>query len=229
MGHKTRRALSLLTVFIALTTLSVWALAVIRQDGQEPRQDGGAQKKLRDLARERDVEVAFHTDSETEYTDLRALAKDADAVVMGRITQAESSFEGDDFIVTRYQVEVKRVLKDVSPGVTCAATEVGGPEAAPAPLTTPLKLARLGGTVNVDGHRATAKVKGHESLTAGRDYVFFLWWGPNSKAYRLAGGISGAVLIEDDLRLKPLASDEALKGRYEGASLDEFIRDVIHE
>lgn len=186
-------------------------------------------KKLREIAMERDVEVEGVSESHSEYPTLEDLTKGAAAIVYGRIIDSKSFFDesGDpileygELITTEYTVDVLRVLKDKT------LDTLPPPERAqPAPLYTPLKIARNGGVVDVNGHRAAVKVKGYDSLKPGKQYVFFLFWSPDYKAYVLAGGISGAVMVNDDLSLKPLASSKEIQGKLRGMNLETLINQV---
>lgn len=78
----------------------------------------------------------------------------------------------------------------------------------------------------VNGHRAAVKVKGYENLELGRDYIFFLFWSPDYKAYVLAGGISGAVLVNDDMSLKALASSKEVQARVRTLRLEALIDQI---
>ena len=183
---------------------------------------------MRDIAIERDVEVEGRSESPSEFTTLESLKEEAAAIVYGRITDARSFFdesghpvEHGELITTEYTVDVLRVLKDTTPD---AATQPG--RAAPAPLATPLKIARNGGEVTVNGHRAVVKVKGYETLNPGKLYVFFLFWSPDYQAYVLAGNISGAVMVNDDLSLKPLASSKEIRLKLRGRDLESFINQL---
>ncbi len=77
--------------------------------------------------------------------------------------------------------------------------------------------------VEVNGHRASVKVKRYEALVPGREYVFFLFWSPNYKAYTLAGETSGAVLVNGDRSLTPLASSKEIREQLRGVDLDTFL------
>lgn len=184
-------------------------------------------KKLREIAMERDVEVEGVSESHSEYETFEDVRKDAAAIVYGRILDSESHFaearpvEYGEVITTKYTVDVLRVLKDKT------LDTLPPPERAqPAPLYTPLKIARNGGVVYVNGHRAAVKVKGFESLEPGKQYVFFLFWSPDYKAYVLAGGLSGAVMVNDDLSLKPLASSKEIQAKLRGMDLESLINQV---
>jgi hypothetical protein len=204
--------------FILLFYITI--LAVAFKQPQQQKQEG--RKTLRKVGEEHDVEITSDIESEAEYSSMQSLVKDANAIVLGRIIETNSSFEDDDHIITTYQLEVKRVLKEIDLNVGSEATLY-----TPAPLSTPLKLVRAGGVVNVNGHRVSVKLQGHELLNEGKDYIFFLWWSPNLKAYKLAGGISGVILVENDV-CKPLASKETITLKYGGMDLTAFIRDVLH-
>jgi hypothetical protein len=90
-----------------------------------------------------------------------------------------------------------------------------------------LKIARNGGVVLVNGHRASVRVKGFENLNPGKQYVFFLYWSRNYNAYILAGGISGAVLVNDDLTLKALGSGKDLQLQLQNMKLEDLIDQII--
>ena len=111
----------------------------------------GTQKRktLRDLAQERDIEVDVPVlESSVEYRNLGLLARHAEAIVVARLMDEQSTFDGDDYITTTYTLDVQRVIKD---------TKLNGPlglgDEPPAPLLTPVRLARAGGVVVVNGHR----------------------------------------------------------------------------
>lgn len=185
------------------------------------------QKKLRERAADRDVEVPGASESHSEFTSLDEMAKEAGAIVYGQIIDERSFFdeaspaEYGENITTEYTVQVGRVLKDLK-----RAAQVAPGQLAPAPLTTPLTLARNGGAVNVNGHRASVKVAGYEALRPGREYVFFLFWSPDYRAYILAGGPSGAVLVNEDRSLKPLAASADIRNRLRGVDLESFLEQV---
>jgi hypothetical protein len=222
MTNKILRSVMVLTLAGLALSLTAWAIASAPQQGGQAAQNAGQKRKtLRDIARERDVEFEVSAEElDNEYSDLRHLAKDAEAIIIGRITDEESSFSSDDHIVTAYQLDVLRVIKDTR----LNAPLMSGQEP-PAPLVTPLKLVRTGGTVLVNGHRATGRLKGAERLKPGNDYLLFLWWGPNSKAYMLAGGVSGAFLIDGEQRLSPLGSMKGML-KHKGGDLQAVVDEV---
>lgn len=210
---------------VALIAISVQRQGAAQsQDEKQPRQ----QKKLKEIAEERNIEVEGSSGYHIEDIALEDLTKGARAVVYGRIIDSHSFFdesgapvEHGENITTEYTVDVYRVLKDTTPD-----TAPSPGQAAPAPLATPLKIARNGGVVYVNGHRASVKVKGFESLGPGKQYVFFLSWSPDYKAYVLSYGIFGAVMVNDDLSLKPLASSKGNHAKLRGMNLESLINQI---
>jgi hypothetical protein len=208
---------------VAALSLTAWAIAFApRQNAQTTQTDETKRKTLRDIARERDVEVQDSGgELSVEYNDLRTLARNAEAIVVGRITEGESSFSSDDYIITTYHLDVQRVVKEMR----LSAPLMAGQEP-PAPLATPLKLIRSGGTVLVNGHRATSTLKGGDRLKPGNDYLLFLSWSPNYKAYTLAGGVSGAFLVDGEQRLSPLGTKAGIL-RHKGGGLQAVLDEVL--
>lgn len=225
MRKKLMRSMALL--ILAAIALSAVVLAVTLQQQDSAKSSKVKQKTLKDIAAERDVEVTGASESHSEYTTLEDLTKDAVAIVYGRIIDSKSFFdesspsEYGDSITTEYEVDVYRVLRE-----TKLRGELGPGQPPPAPLVTPLKIARNGGTVNVNGHSVSVKVKGYESLIPGKQYVFFLFWSPDYKAYILAGGASGAVMVNDDQSLRPLASSKAIQEKFRGLELENFLNQL---
>lgn len=223
MKNRLLRAVTIIALTAAALSLTAWAIASApRQRAQAAQTDETKRKTLRELARERDVEVQELEDELSgEYSDLRTLAKHAEAIVVGRVTSAQSSFDGDDFIYTTYQIDVQRVIK---------ATQLNAPlmagEEPPAPLMTPLKLVRPGGTVMVNGHRAIQALQGGDRLKPSNDFLLFLWWSPNFKAYLLAGGISGAFRVNADQSLSPLGTKAGML-RHKGGGLQAVIDEIL--
>ena len=219
MKNRLPRPVTLLALTAAALSLTAWAIASApRQSPQAAQTDETKRKTLRDIARERDVERVSHSESEAEYDDMRQLARDAEAIVVGRVSAAETAFSGDDSIVTTYTVEVERIIKDTQLNAPLKADQ---PQ--PAPLSTPLKLVRAGGEVRVNGHRASHRFEG-EALAAGNEYVLFLWWSPSGNAYYLAGGSSGSVLVRNG-RVEPLGKHVKLK--FAGRDLEAFLSEVL--
>lgn len=213
-------------------TLSVTALAasfVLRRgSAQTPAAGQGKEKKPRDIARERDWETEGVSESHGEHWTLEDVTAGADAIVYARIIDARSFWdesghplEHGENITTEYTLEVLRVLKDETRNLT---PEPGKPT--PPPVATPLIIARNGGVVYENGHRAEVKVKQYESLRAGKQYVFFLDWSSAYKTYILAGGASGVVLVNEDLSLKPLAKSTAIQEKLRGVGLERFLNQL---
>ena len=217
------RVLLAFTLCAAAFAVSPWPSSPLG-GAQEPGAERPARKSLRELARERDVVVLSHSEVENEYHDVRNLAKAANAIVLGRLTGGGASFDGDDSIVTTYQVDVQRVLKDAQEGAPEVRLLPGYKP--PAPLQPTIKLVRSGGTVRVNGHTASLKADGAKPLPVNADYILFLWWSPSFNAYYLAGGNSGAVLVDADRRVKPLGA--AMSARYNGADVETFISELLN-
>ncbi len=180
---------------------------------------------------ERDVEVPGledYSEVDSEYTSFEQLAKEPNAIVYGKIIETNSyfddsglPFEHGRIIMTQYTVEVLRVLKDRTQQMMIAPKMLP-----PAPLATPLKIKRSGGVVYVNGHRASMKEKGSESINTGSEYVFFLFWSSNYKTYYLAGGISGVVVVNFDLSLQSLASSEDMRSKFRTLKLQDLINQL---
>jgi hypothetical protein len=221
MKNRLLRPVTLIALTAAALSLTAWAIASApRQSPQAAQTDETKRKTLRELARERDVELVSHSEDEVEYTDMRSLARAAEAIVVGRVTSAEAAFGGENSIVTTYTVEVERIIKDTQLNAPLLADQQP-----PAPLTTPLKLVRSGGEVRVNGHRASHRFAG-ETLAAGDEYVLFLWWSPSSNAYYLAGGSSGAFLVGADERVSPVGTMAGML-RHRGDELQAVIDEIL--
>ena len=219
MKKRLLRPVTLVALTAAALSLTAWAIASAPRQSPQAAQTGETKRKtLRDIARERDVEIVSNSEDEAEYEDMRSLARAAEAIVVGRVSAAEAAFVSDDSIVTTYTVEVERIIKDTKLNAPLKADQ---PQ--PAPLATPLKLVRAGGEVRVNGHRASHRFAG-ETLAAGGEYILFLWWSPSSNAYYLAGGSSGGVLVRDG-RVEPLGKSAKLK--FAGRDLEDFLSEVL--
>jgi hypothetical protein len=164
-------------------------------------------KTLRERARERDVEVEGAGDQLADI-DLGSLKSESHAIVYGRILNTRSFFEespseieSGENITTEYEFQIARVLKDTTTEVIPLA-----PKPAPALLISPLRIARNGGVVSVNGHRASVKVKGFDAIESGKSYVMFLNWSPDYRAYVPTAGIFGVVAVSDDRGLRSLSS-----------------------
>lgn len=230
MRKKYLRVGSVLIVFgLAFAAIAV-GVGSQREAAKSPVANQQRPKKLREIAMERDVEIPGRA-AHAEYADFEALAKDAEAVVYGRIIEAKSYFdesghpiEHGTIITTEYAVEVLRILKDKTREIVLPPNRPG-----PALLTTPLKIARNGGVVYVNGHRASVKVKGFDEVKPGKQYVFFLFWSSAYNAYYPAGGNSGVVVVNDDLNLHSLASSEEMQSKIRGMNLEALANRITGE
>lgn len=187
------------------------------------------QKNLRERAMERDVEVDGGISCQSEYATFESLRSEASAVVYGRIIESTSFFdesghpmEHGENITTEYSVEVLTVLRDLT-----FESAIRSGRGLPAALATPLKIARNGGVVYVNGHCASVKVEGYESLELGKQYVFFLFWSPDYNAYVLAGGLSGVMLVNGDWTIRPFAASEAIQSKVGRLNLESLSNEVI--
>ena len=204
-------------------------LSVVCVNQVSATQGKGRPKSLKERALERDVEVESTGDSNIGSVDLQALASGSSAIILGRITNTKSFFDesGDpkleygDIITTEYEVEVQHIFKDTTRETMPPPTKL-----APAALIAPLKIARNGGVVDVNGHKAAVKVKGYEALLPGHQYVFFLNWSPDYKAYVLTYGIFGAVAVDENRSLNPLAGNEGIKSSFRRINLDNLAAEI---
>lgn len=230
MRKKSLRVAAVPVVFVVAFAAIAVGVASQREAAKFPAANQQRPKKLREIAIERDVEVPGRADH-SEYRDLDVLAKDAQAIVYGRINETKSYFdesghpiEHGTIITTEYTVKVLRVLKDKTREIVLPP---GRPS--PAPLTTPLKIARNGGVVYVNGHRASVKVKGFDEVKPGKQYIFFLFWGSAYNAYYPAGGNSGVVVVDDDLSIHSLASSEEMQSKIREMNLEALAIRISRE
>lgn len=198
------------------------------QSANKERRIGDQQKPktLRERAKERDVEVEGGGDQLSDI-DLGSLKSESHAIVYGRILNSRSFFEDSHFeiesgenIVTEYEFQIARVLKDTTTEVIPLA-----PKPAPALLISPLRIARNGGVVSVNGHRASVKVKGFEAIESGKSYVMFLNWSPDYRAYVPTAGIFGVVAVNADRSLRSLSSSNSLQAHFNKLNLETFLSD----
>jgi hypothetical protein len=186
-------------------------------------------ESLKKRALERDVEVESTAEANIPPATLPVLIRESSAIIVGKITNARSFFDesGDpileygDIITTEYGIEVLRVFKNTTLDRMPPADKLP-----PAALTTPLKIARNGGEVSVNGHKASVKVKGYEGLIPGCEYVFFLNWSPDYKAYVLTYGIYGAVAVDENKSLRPLANSEEIKSNFRKLNLESLAAEI---
>ena len=207
----------------------VCALASLSVVSARPIFQSPTQKSLKERALDRDVEIESTAESNLPSVTLPDLTGGSSAIVVGKIKDAKSFFdesghpvlEYGDIITTEYDIEVLRVLKNTTLDRLPPANILG-----PAPVTSPLKIARNGGVVQVNGHKAAVKIKGYEALVPGRVYVFFLNWSPDYKAYVLSYGISGAVAVDEKKSLSPLADNEELRSNFSKLNLDTLAAEI---
>lgn len=221
-----RRTVSLVPVLPLIVIAFVFAAWVFGSSAKQQKASPSTPQTLRQIGQQRDVEnEAPLSENSVEYNDLRLLAKHSNAIVIGRIVKEESAFSGDNHIVTTYLVDINRILSDKT-AEEAALLRSLGEEEPPAPLSTPLKVVRDGGVVYIDGHRVASTVKGSEAIRAGQDYILFVNWSRDFKAYRLSGGMSGVVMVEPNSTVKPLGSGKGLMA-HRGTPLDRFIQELL--
>jgi hypothetical protein len=217
MKERLLKVLTTLSVAGAILSIAIWSTGVVgKQQGKQER------KTLREIGAERDIKTSIPgSGSNNEYYDLVTLTRAADAIVIGNIDSEKPEFSGENSISTYYTVQVESILKEVE---LKAPVRPGKPE--PAPLQTPLKFVRSGGTLELNGHRVRQYLRGEERLGSGQQYVLFLWWSPSYNCYYLVGGASGAFLIgAKSNEIRPLGAASGLL-KYEGTSLASFINEV---
>jgi hypothetical protein len=222
--------LTIFTLAVGVVCGLAWTMAYMKgQSGAQQSQNTNnvRARTLRERAHEQDIEFDMREGHfDREYSDLRWLAKHSDAIVLGRILEEESYFSGDNDIATKYKVDVHRIIKDGTSEAAVLSQSLG--RKIPEPLTTPLRFSRFGGTVQVNEHRASMRVKGSELLTSDRTYILFLQW--TGWNYSIAGGMSGAVLVKDDSSLQALGTNRALQlKKYNQLSLEAFIKEILRE
>ena len=218
------RSLILFTLLAAMLSVAVWAISRASQQPNMNQQSGvinGKRKSLRELAKETDIEVTPIGEN-TQAGSIQSLKQSAIAIVLGRITEEQAYFDGDDSIVTSYTVNIQRVLKDDTANWPYPAEFTP-----PVPLTSPLKVVRVGGELRVNGHRASMKVEGSESLKPNKDYVLFLRWSPDFKAYLPVGGVSGFFIVDGSSGIKPVGTRPNIK-KYDGVTLQSFVDVILH-
>ena len=211
------RYVSILSTIIlfSLVILSIGYSSINKIKAQELNDQNQKRKSLRELAKDRDVEITSLRENEAEY-DLKTLAK-SEAIVQGRIVKEETILDTDT-LYTTYTVETYRIIKPFTSAVPLEAYQLLG-KVPPEPIGSTFKITRPGGSVIVDGHRISEKIPGQNELVENKNYIFFLSWSGDYETYVLAGGISGVVLVQDDLQVKPLAKSDKVK-----QSNDNFLR-----
>lgn len=229
MRNKALRSLTIVTLVSFAVLLAVWAISLVRAQNTDQGNRGLAvsqqAKTLRLRAEQGDTQEDVREGHfNREYGDLRWLAKHSDVIVFGKISQQESYFSTDNEIQTRYHVELFRVIKDGTSDSVSLWQSLG--KQVPAPVHTPLLVYRFGGSVRVNGHTASQRLKGSELLGPDNTYVLFLQW--TGSNYHLAGGMSGAVFVDKNLVARPLGTKERKNlQKYNGLDLETFIQEVL--
>lgn len=227
MENKIAIQIAGLVLFAIGFDVAIFSGPVMSQQGSLKREQAKSQK-LREIAMKRDVEVEVSSGCDFTDISLEELMQHSRAIIYGRIIDSRSYFDesGDsmdvgEVITTEYTVEVLQVVRD-------RTLESMPPQhkSAPAPLVTPLRIARNGGVVVVNGHKASVKVKGYEELSAGNRYLFFLNWSPSYKAYNLTACIFGAVFVDEHFSLKPLGSSKKLERELRDLNLKRLLKQI---
>src|SRR5712664_2145053 len=93
MRKRILRSMTVLSVLVV--AVAGLAISLVPRQGTANSFNAGQwkEKKLRDIAVERDVEISGESESHSEYTSLEELTKDASAIVYGRIIDSKSFFE----------------------------------------------------------------------------------------------------------------------------------------
>lgn len=141
----------------------------------------------------------------------------------------ETTLDGNS-LYTTYTIETQRIIKQFTSNVPLEAYYLIN-RPLPELIGGEFNIIRHGGLLFVNGHRVREKVPGYGDLVENQNYIFFLTWSSAYKAYRLAGGVSGVVLIQDDLQIKPLATDEKVKQSNEkflegSKNLEDFLQNL---
>ncbi|MFN2453940.1 MAG: hypothetical protein ABR577_06925 [Pyrinomonadaceae bacterium] len=231
MNRRILRPLTILTLLVAFISATAWVVSYVhaQTSPQQPSNQSKAPKRqtVREYAQEHDITVERSIHGDSDITDLSLLLKHSSAVILGHITKAEASFDvtGNE-VNTTYTIEVKRVIKDVP---SDAARQLGLP--LPAPLVTPLKMKRPEGEVEINGHHVSfvSQARSFKLLKEGNDYIFFMNWGSEGKAYRVIGGLSGMYLVESTGRIKPLSTEKIIQDKYAGLDVESFINELLKQ
>jgi hypothetical protein len=179
-------------------------------------------KPLRALLRDMDLDVSGErTCMEAPPDDLAALAGKSLAVVVGRIVDVRSEFDGDDGVVSFYKVAVDRVVKNPPPSIPVAS---GRGEIDP--IADTLTFRRLSGAVSENGHTLKVRLPGDERVTAGKNVVLFLKWDPRLSIYFPVADTAGIFLVDDAERVEPVLTDLASKYAI-SSNLNGFVQRIV--
>jgi hypothetical protein len=227
MKYTHTRSALILAVLLAVSCAALiitLAQKPATQEAQAQNQNTNNQrpKTLLEAAQERDVEMELESEGEWQCPLDGLVTHGAEATVLGKITKVKVEFEGDYFLHTIYSVDVQRILEPYSSKLPVGLYR----KLTPKPITTSLKIVLSGGSTMVNGHKVVVKSPGQEPFIEGKTYIFFLSWSDEWEAYTLGCGASGAVLVQDDFRIKTLATRDDLKqanAKYDGEDLETFI------
>lgn len=229
MSKIKNRNISVLSLFIlfSFVILSIGYSSEYKSEAQESSDKNQKKKSLRELAQERDVEIVSLRESEAEYN-LETLAR-SEGIVQGRIIKAETTLT-DNLLYTTYTIETQRIIKPFTSAAPLEAYQLLD-KTPPEPIGAVFKITRPGGSLLVNGHRIIEKAAGQDELVENKNYIFFLSWSGDYKTYTLNGGISGAVLVQDDLQVKPLATrDDVRKSNNnffkKGRNIGDFLQSL---
>src|SRR5438552_13279790 len=119
MRKKIPHSMTVLSLFSIIAAALAVSLAPPQGTANAPNAAQGQEKKLREIAMERDVELENNSECNSEYGTLEHLLTEAKAVVYGRIIESKSYFdtsgahnEFGEVITTEYNVEVLRDLRE---------------------------------------------------------------------------------------------------------------------
>lgn len=227
MNRISKRYVGILSFFILFSfvvSTTVYS-SINKSNAQEAKGISKEMKSLREVAQERDVEESVRSSEFDWERDLDAVAQSSEVVILGKISDIKTSFDGDNWLRTDYTVDVQSILQPFTSKIPMELYALPGIS-----FGNSLKMSRSGGSTIVNGHKVTQKNSGQEDLVKGKTYVFFLDWSPAYEAYAPVGGISGIVLVTDDLTVKPLASESKSKKanfKYNDVNLNLFIEQVL--
>ncbi len=211
MDKLKKHYINILTLFIAFSfvILSLGYSAFSGKVGaqESPGKNPPKRKTLRQIAQERDIDISTQRESEVEYS-LEELTR-SEAIIQGRIINTETTLS-DDSISTTYTIETQRVVKPFTSAVPLDIYQLMN-KAVPEPINNEFKITRPGGSMVVNGHRINGIRASEHQLNQNESYMFFLTWSGDLATYVLVGGISGIVLVQDDLQIIPLATSKDVK------------------
>jgi hypothetical protein len=181
------------------------------------RYKSGAEGTLREriIAGSQNLEIEITGDSpdtsNNSYQLLKDLARNSDAVVIGKVKNKSSQFTEDgEFIFTDYEITVEEVLKNNN--------------AAPIQNNSDITITRIGGTVQIKGRTARAVDKSFKPLEVGGEHLLFLSFITTTGAYQTNSG-QGSFLLRNN-QLTNLTKDPLPNGLDNGKDISSFIAEV---